>query len=72
MKYVPFIGAGSALVTPMTRDDKVNYAEFAKMVDDQIKEIEELEEELESAAAASAAGVSASGVTSLSMFVTIP
>lgn len=38
MKYVPFIGAGSALVTPMTRDDKVNYAEFAKMVDDQIKD----------------------------------
>lgn len=37
MKKIIFKGVGTAIVTPFTKDDKVNFEEFGKIIEDQIK-----------------------------------
>ena len=37
MKKIIFKGVGTAIITPFTKDDKVNFEEFGKIIDDQIK-----------------------------------
>lgn len=36
MKKILFKGCGTAIVTPFTKDGKVNFEEFGKLIDDQI------------------------------------
>ena len=37
MKKIIFKGVGTAIITPFTTDDKVNFEEFGKIIEDQIK-----------------------------------
>ena len=37
MKKIIFKGVGTAIITPFTEDDKVNFEEFGKIIEDQIK-----------------------------------
>ena len=37
MKKIIFKGVGTAIITPFTKDDKVNFEEFGKIIEDQIK-----------------------------------
>lgn len=37
MKKIIFKGVGTAIITPFTKDDEVNFEEFGKIIEDQIK-----------------------------------
>ena len=37
MKKILFKGVGTAIITPFTKEDEVNFEEFGKIIEDQIK-----------------------------------
>ena len=37
MKKILFKGVGTAIITPFTKDDKINFEEFGRIIEDQIK-----------------------------------